>query len=293
MKPSGEVPLVRGRMMDGLMGLSKVSMSNRFLVDDRNLIQLELNRFRSPKPRPRPEGWRPCDIGISRLAIKVSNFENTFARLKGAGFNPLTSEMNVESTRRVCIHDPDNMLVEIIESNPGELPEATVSRIAGIALSIPDIGRARQSYVETLGIRETQTFPPYREALWGLDGAQRDIIALDAEGCWIEVAQYTDPKPNPRPDDYLKSDLGLVHIGFRCGDRGDYDRTLKRAVDGGFERSERVLHFHIFKIAYLRDHQDFTVELFYVPRWLDRAFGFRPPLPPLRLMNKVLRKLVG
>lgn len=275
------------------MGLSKVSMSNRFLVDDRNLIQLELNRFRSPKPRPRPEGWRPCDTGIGRLAIKVSNFEDTLVRLKGAGFNPLTSEMNVEGARRVCIHDPDDILVEIIESNPGEFPETTVSRIAGIALSAPDLGRARQSYVETLGIRETQSPLPYRESLWGLDGAQRDIIALDAEGCWIEVAQYTDPKPKPRPDDYLKSDLGLVHIGFRCGDRGDYDRTLKRVLDGGFERSKRVLHFHIFKISYLRDDQGFTWELFYVPRWLDRAFGFRPPPPPLRLMNRMLRKVVG
>ena len=275
------------------MGLSKVSMSNRFLVDDRNLIQLELNRFRSPKPRPRPEGWRPHDVGISRLAIKVSNFEDTLARLKGAGFNPLTSELNVEGARRVCIHDPDDILVEIIESNLGELPDSTASRIAGIALSVPDLGRARQSYVESLGMRETQTPPPYREALWGLDRAQRDIIALDAEGCWIEVAQYADPIPKPRPEDYLKSDLGLVHIGFRCRDRGEYDRTLKRAVDGGFERSERVLHFHLFKISYLRDDQDFTWELFFVPHWLDRAFGFRPPPPPLRLMNRLLRKLVS
>ena len=293
LKSSGEMPIVRGPIMAGLVGLPKVSYNIRFLADDQDFMHLEFNRFKNPKPRPRPRDWRPCDIGINRLAVKVRDFEDTLVRLGSAGSKPLTQEREVDGTRRVCVPDPEGVLIEVIEAGLGELPGTTPSRIAGIALSVPDLETARHSYVEVLGFQEIEPPPPYREALWNLDGAERDILLLDAEGCWIEIAQYRDPESKPRPQDYRKSDQGLVHLACGCRARGDYDRALRRAIDGGFERSKRVMHYHIMKVAYLADPQGFTLELMYFPRWMDRMAGFKSPPLPMRWMNTAVRRLVG
>ena len=280
--PSGETPIIRGPTVSGFMGLTKVNCSFHYLTDDRDFLQLEFIRFKNPKPRPRPQDWRPCDIGISRLALKVRDFQSTLNLLGSFGAKPLTEPMEVEGTRRVCVYDPEGVLLEIIEARAGELPEAAFSRIAGVALSVPDIEAARYSYVKVLGLQEIQTPSPCREILWNLDGAQKDILLLDAEGCWIEISQYRKPEPNPRPQGYRKSDKGLAHLalGFRV--RADYDRALQKAIEGGFERGERVMHYHVMKSAYLADSQGFTVELMYCTPWMDRILGFKAPLAPVR-----------
>ena len=293
LRPSGEMPILRGPIVAGLVGLPKVNYNLRFLTDDQDFLHLEFNRFKNPKPRPSPQDWRPCDIGISRLAIKVRDFRNTLFRLGSAGSQPLTQEIQVDGTRRVCVHDPEGVLIEVIEARADELPEATPSRIAGVALSVPNLEAARRSYVEALGFREIQTPLPYREVLWNLDGSERDIMLLDAEGCWIEIAQYRDPQPTPRPQDYRKSDKGLVHLALGFRSRGDYDRALQRAIDGGFRRSKRVMHYYVMKTAYLADPLGFTLEMMYFPRWMDRIAGFKSPPLPMRLMNTAVRKLAG
>ena len=280
--PSGEIPIIRGPMVSGFMGLSKVNCSFRFLKDDQDFLHLEFIRFKNPMPRSRPPDWRPCDIGISRLALKVRDFQNTLNLLSSFGAKPLTEPMEMEGTRRVCVYDPEDVLLEIIEAGVGEFPETACSRIAGVALSVPDIEAARCLYIKVLGFREIRTPPPYRETLWNLDGAQRDLLLLDAEGCWIEISHYRSPEPKPRPQGYRKSDKGLVHLalGFRV--RADYDQVLQRAIEGGFERGKRVMHYHVMKSTYLTDPQGFTVELMYCPLWMDQVLGFKAPQGPWR-----------
>ena len=150
--PSGEIPIIRGPMVSGFMGLSKVNCSFRFLKDDQDFLHLEFIRFKNPMPRSRPPDWRPCDIGISRLALKVRDFQNTLNLLSSFGAKPLTEPMEMEGTRRVCVYDPEDVLLEIIEAGVGEFPETACSRIAGVALSVPDIEAARCLYIKVLAL---------------------------------------------------------------------------------------------------------------------------------------------
>ena len=290
--PSGEIPISFGPIVAGLVGLPGVYYNIHFLKTDQDFLHLEINRFKNPKPRPHPDDWQPCDIGINRLAIKVRDFQDTLHQLGSFGAKPLTQPIEVEGTRRVCVHDPEGVLLEVIEAGVDEFPRDTFSRIAGVALSVPDIETARHSYVEILGFREIQTLPPYREVLWNLDGAKRDILILDAEGCWIEMSQYRNPKPKPRPQDYRKSDKGLVHlaIGFRVLE--EYDQALRRAIEGGFKRSKRVMHYHFLKVAYLADSQGFTVEMMYYHPWMDQIAGFKAPPVLMRWINSGLTRAV-
>ena len=293
LKPSGGLPVICGPIAEGLVGLPKVSYSTRFLATDQDFVQFEFNLFKNPKPRSRPQDWRPCDIGISRLAIKVNDFQATLLRTESAGAKPLTPPMKVEGTQRVCVYDPEGVLIEVIEAGNCELPQSVSSRIAGVALSVPDIEAARHSYVKVLGFQEIQTPTPYREALWNLEGAERDVLLLDAESCWIEIAQYRKPQPKPRPQDYRKSDRGMVHLAIGLRSRGAYDRALRQAIDGGFKKSKRVIHSHILKCAYLADSQGFTLEMMYCPTWMDRIFGFKAPPAPMRCINAGVRRSAG
>ena len=65
-EPTGEQPFLRGPIISGLVGLPKVNYGTRLVGDGREFLHVEFNRFKKPKPRPRPEDWRPCDIGIER-----------------------------------------------------------------------------------------------------------------------------------------------------------------------------------------------------------------------------------
>lgn len=293
LKPAGEVPISRGPVVAGLVGLPNVNYNIRFLADNQDFLHLEINRFKNPKPRPHPQDWRPCDIGINRLAIMVGDLPSTLLRAESAGAKRLTQPTQVEGTRRVCIYDPEGVIIELIEAGAGELPQSIPARVVGVALSVPDLAVARRSYVEVIGFRELQTPPPYREALWNLDGAERDIMLLDAEGCWIEMAQYRKPRPSPRPQDYRKSDKGLVHLAVGFRSRGDYDRTLRQAIDGGFKRSKRVMHYRVLKAAYLEDSQGFTLELMYCTPWMDRMAGFKAPPAPMRWIYAEVRRAAG
>ena len=75
------------------------------------------------KPKPLPEGWRPNDIGYTTMGLHVADFDARLAHLAASGVHPLTDPIGASPSRRVCIRDPEGVLLELMEDDP-RMPSA-------------------------------------------------------------------------------------------------------------------------------------------------------------------------
>ena len=288
--PGGGTRLFRGPLASRVQGLPNAASTCWWLVDQQEFFQLEMFQFTSPLVRPRPPDWRPCDIGYTTVGLHVADFDATLDRLQRTGVRPLTAAIGARGARRVCVHDPEGALLELMEDDPRlptarprlrpELPVATRS----ITLSVADLERSRRFFVDTLGlseVRELQLHRPEHEALWGLPGAQRAAALLAAGDLLVEVVQYRDPIGKPWPDGYRISDLGLLNIAFGFRSQAHFDAAYQRCVSAGIRGNWRPLNLGAWAVVYVNDDQRFSVELLFVRPWFDRPMGFRPALPYL------------
>jgi len=284
--PSGGTRLFRGPLASRVQGLPNAASTCWWLMDQQDFFQLELFEFSSPRARPRPPGWRPCDIGYTIVGLHVADFDAMLARTNAAGVRPLTDPVGGPGHRRVCIRDPEGVLLELMEDDPRapgparrprpDVPVATRS----ITLSVPDLERSRRFFVDTIGLEpagSTELHRAEHEALWGLPGAKRRSSLLWAGDWLIELAQYTDPVGKPWPDGYRISDHGLLNIALGFRSKAAFDSTYERALAAGHRGNWRPLNLGAWAVVYVNDDQGFSVELLFVRPWYDRPMGFRPP----------------
>jgi catechol 2,3-dioxygenase-like lactoylglutathione lyase family enzyme len=283
--PSGGTGIVRGPLFSRLVGLPKLATTIRFLVDKQDFFHFEMFRFERPQAKPMPAEWRPCDIGYVRLGLHVDDFDATLERLGKAGVRPLTDPIGAASTRRVCVRDPEGVLLELMEDDPRlpdapprSRPEVPVAA-RSITVSVPDLDRSRHFFVDTLGMREANEIvlhSPEHEALWGLAGAQRKSLLLWAGDFLVELVQYTDPIGKPWPEGHRVCDQGLSHIALGFRSLREFNAVYRRAAAAGYKPNWRPLHMLAISAVYLNDDQGFAVEMMAVRRWFDRFLGFRP-----------------
>ena len=62
-----------------------------WLIDRQDFVQLEVWGYTRPVPRPLPLGWRPCDIGYTRMSFHVDDFDAVLARIPTVGASTITS----------------------------------------------------------------------------------------------------------------------------------------------------------------------------------------------------------
>ncbi|HSJ17997.1 MAG TPA: SDR family NAD(P)-dependent oxidoreductase [Solirubrobacterales bacterium] len=289
--PAGGTNLFAGPLASAVQGLPGAASTCWWLVDRQEFFQLELFEFRGPPVRPPPRDWRPSDVGYSMLGVHVDDLDATVRRAGAAGSPPLSEPVGSPGERRVCLRDPDGVIVELMENDPRgarsrdrprpELPAAARS----VTLSVPDLERSRRFFAGVLGLRlaeGVELHRPEHEALWGMDGATRRSLVLEARDFFVEVVEYADPRPRPWPPGYRISDQGLLNVAFGFRDRAQLDAAYDRCVAAGHRANSRPLSFGPWAVTYVNDDQGFSVELIQVARWYERRMGFRPrPTPRL------------
>jgi len=287
--PAGGTNLFAGPLASAVQGLPGAASTCWWLVDRQDFFQLELFEFRRPPVRRLPPDWQPSDVGYSMLGVHVADFEATVQRAEAAGSPPLSEPAGGNGERRVCVRDPEGVLVELMEDDPrgarlrdrprSELPVAARS----IMLSVPDLERSRSFFAGVLGLRvadEVELHRPEHEALWGMGGVARRSVVLEAHDFLVELAEYTDPPGRPWLPGYRISDQGLLNVAFGFRERPELDAAYRRCIAAGSRANSRPLSFGPWAVTYVNDEQGFSVELLQIARWYERQLGFRPRRTP-------------
>lgn len=261
-----------------------------WLNDAQENFQIELFEFRRPVPAPMPDDWRPCDIGYTTIGLQVDDFDAVLARLAHRRVPLLSAPVGELGERRVCVRDPDGVLLEILEAVPDgvagrprvhEVPVA----VRFVTLSVPDLARARHTWLEVLGWRElvgVELHTPEHEALWGLAGARRTGFVADAGGIALEVVQYAAPVGAPWPQSYRISDLGIVNISLGLPTGAEHAALVQRCIAHGLNpNSTRPTPLKkLWYAVYVNDPMGFSIELLY-----HRNPGRRALVNPLNLVE--------
>ncbi len=289
LEPAGGTNMFAGPVASMVQGVPRSASTCWWLVDRQDFFQIELFEFRSPLVRPLPAGWRPCDIGYSTVSFAVDDLDMALLGARAVGSPPLTEPIGSAGERRVCVRDPDGVLVELMEDDPRgpferSRPRPGIPAVArAVTLSVGDLERSRRFFVDILGLTAAgglELHRPEHEALWGLEGARRERLCLWAEDLVVELASYVNPAPEPWPEGYRISDLGLLNIAFGLRQRPGFEAAVRRCRHGGFEGNGPPLRLGPWSVIYVNDDQGFSVELLHVEPWYERQMGFRPRPTP-------------
>ena len=173
-----------------------------WLVDQQDYFQLEFFQYYRPRSKLRPADWRPCDIGYSMVGIFARDFGRVLAMVAAHSDRPLPAPVGSPGDRRVCLQDPEGNWVEILERDPTTLVEGMDPCVARpellaatrfMRVSVPDLQRARETFVDAMGLSAVEDFAlhaPEHEALWGLEGAQTETALLRGRNFLVELVQY-------------------------------------------------------------------------------------------------------
>jgi catechol 2,3-dioxygenase-like lactoylglutathione lyase family enzyme len=274
-----------GPLTTRVQGIPRVANVCRWLVDSKDLFQVEIFEYWSPKSKPRRPDWQACDIGYSRVGLHVADFDRAIRNLSALGARPLTEPLGSRGARRLCVRDPEGNLVELMEDDPlggrglpKARPEVPVA-VRSVTLSVPDLGTARRTWTDAFGLAEVRgvkLHEPEHECLWGLPGADKDAVLLDGGGMLLELVEYRNPAGRPRPEGYRICDQGIMNVALGFRSKEDFDHAFARACNRGCRPNGAPLDIGVFKVMYVTDPEGFSVELLYPRPWAFRLTGFKP-----------------
>lgn len=247
-----------------------------WLLDSQEFFQVELFEFRKPKPVPVPAGWRPCDIGYTMIGIHVDDFDAVLERLARRHVTLLSEPIGEQGARRVCIKDPNGVLLEILEDDPRAAEQRSRIRDLPVTtrfltLSVPDLAQARNTWLGVLGLPEEPDVvlhTPEHEALWGLKGASRESFVVRAQDIFLEVVQYLDPVGKPWPEGYHISDIGPLNVALGIRDEKEHDELVAHCQANGLvpNSTKPTLLKKLWYAVYVNDPMGFSIELLYHKR---------------------------
>lgn len=283
--PSGST-LFLGPPASKVNGLPRPVFPGHWLLDGKELFQLEFFRFLSPTPTPRRPDEKPNDIGYRMVGIHTVEFEATLSRLEQAGSSPAGPILGEPGDRRVCFRDPEGNWIELVERDPlagiappKERPDIPAT-VRWVTVSVPDLDAARESWVEKAGLPPSNVESIHdagHEALWGLEGARRKTLLLDGGGTLVELVEYERPRGRPRPEGYRICDQGLMNIALLAPNQEAFDRTFAAWVEAGLTpRSPTPLKVGVFSVMYFDLPSGENVELLFPRRWAWSITGFLP-----------------
>jgi short-subunit dehydrogenase/catechol 2,3-dioxygenase-like lactoylglutathione lyase family enzyme len=289
LEPGGGTNLFAGPLASMVQGIPRSASTCWWLVDRQDFFQIELFEFRSPLVRPLPPDWRPCDVGYTTVAFWVDDLDGALDRARQTGSQPLTDPIGEAGERRVCVRDPDGVLIELMEDDPRsdaprERPRPGVPAVArAVTLSVPDLQRSLRFFGDVLGLpvaAGVELHRPEHEALWGLDGAKSERVCLWADDFLVELVSYSDPPGSPSPEGYRISDLGLLNIAFGFRKRAEFEVACRRCSEAGHKGNGPPVRLGAWSVVYVNDDQGFSVELLHVEPWYEGQMGFRPRSTP-------------
>ncbi len=287
--PAGGTNTFLGPLATMVQGVPRAASTCWWLVDRQERFQVELFEFRSPPTRALAPEWRPCDIGYTTVSVHVADLDAAVAAARAAGSAPLSEPVGEPGVRRVCVRDPDGVLVELMEDDPrAPRPRArprdgVASVVRGVTLSVPDIDRSLETFEGVFGLERHAGPPlhgPEHEQAWGLDGAQSRRVALWSDDVFVELAQYEEPLGRPWPDGYRISDRGLLNVAFGFRSRGAFETLRRRCRDAGLKANGPPLRTGAASVTYVNDPDGFSIELLHTAPWFENAVGFNPRSTP-------------
>lgn len=250
-------------------------------------MQFEIMEFQKPRMRPMPADWKPSDIGYSTIGITVEDFDRALRRVRRTSGRPLTPHIGPPGDRRVCLRDPDGVLIEIRERDISPAPGMPPRRphqpaVRFVTLSVPDLDDARRFWVEGLGLSEVDTalHDPDDEQLWWLAGAQRKTALISAGAAFVELTEYVSPLGRWRPAGYLFSDQGILNVALGTDDEQVFRHTYERALRSGYTSNSEPWSESGASVVYLNDGNGISVELLYVSPGAMEHMGFVPAAVP-------------
>ncbi len=281
--PSSGTNSFKGFFTEKVQGVKGAASTCWWLMDGQDFFQIELFQFHRPETRPLPKNWRPCDIGYSSVALLVNNLDETLARLQVLGSESMTPPQGAPGERRVCVRDPEGVLLELFESDP--LPNrAALARqdigvlTLGITLSVPDLQQSREFFCDVMGLEELSGFDlhhPEHEKLWGLEGASAKRLVLQAGESLVELVQYHNPVGKPQAADYRISDQGLLNLALGYRKRSEFNQAYKTCLAAGIKGNWYPVDLGTWKVVYVNDPQGFSVEMLHVLPLKDAGMGFK------------------
>jgi catechol 2,3-dioxygenase-like lactoylglutathione lyase family enzyme len=266
-----------------LQGLPGAQSGMTWAVDQQRFFQLEFFEYVTPEVRPLPADWRVCDVGYSLIAMHVVDFDATIARARAAGSPPMAHAIGVAGDRRVCVRDPDGVVIELMEADPrtpqpDARPRPGLNVVArGARATVRDLSRSLRFFVDTLGMSRSdfELHKPEHEALWGLADARRTAVTLWAGDLWLELVQYEDPIGAPWPAGYRISDQGLLNVALGTRTPETFRAVVKRVRSNGYSATPEY-ESELVEASYSMDDQGFSVELWYVDEDADPMIGLVP-----------------
>jgi len=288
--PAGGPNTFVGPLASRVQGLERAASTCWWLLDGQEQFQLELFQFRSPRARPHPAGWRPCDIGYTMVSVHVRDLDATLARAAAAATPALTAPIGPDGARRCCVRDPEGVLLELMEDDPrgperrSRPPDRSSALVRSVTLSVPDLGRSRRTFQDVLGLApagELALRGPEHEALWGLEGASRISACYWADDIAVELAQYERPAARPWPPGYRISDQGLLNVAFWFNGKSALMAAFARCTAAGMRANSRPVSLPgVGAVTYVNDPDGFSIELLTVTPRAQGRFGFRPRPTP-------------
>jgi catechol 2,3-dioxygenase-like lactoylglutathione lyase family enzyme len=273
--------------LSAVQGVADARVANvLWLVDANPFFQFEIFQYASPPVRSQPADRRACDLGYARFGVWVADLDATVARLDALGTPTLSAPVGAAGARRVCVLDPDGIVVEVMEDRaptpdqaPSTRPQAPAAA-RSVTVSVADLDAARRYYAEAIGLVPVTDFALHtdeHEVLWQLPGARANRALLAGGDLWLELVQYTEPVGRPRPGDYRISDQGILNIAVAGRSVAAYEGLRDRVVAGGYTVFEPIVRERL-RVHYAQGPEALSVELSYFDEELDDRQGFAPVL---------------
>ena len=292
LEPAGGTNLFAGPLASMVQGVPRAASTCWWLVDRQDCFQIELFEFRSPLVRPLPADWRPCDIGYTMVSVRGRRPRpGDGARRRRPARRRSPSPLGEPGARRVCVRDPDGVLIELMEDDPraaraARAPAAGLDAAArSVTLSVPDLERSRRLFVDVLGLEVAEgsgsTGPSTRRS-----GASRAHSAsrsrcgrTTCSSSWSSTRIRRAGRGRPATGSRTRA-CSTSPSGF--GERAEFEAAHARCLEAGLRRNGPPLRLGAWSVVYVNDDQGFSVELLHVEPWYERQMGFRPrPTPRL------------
>lgn len=261
-------------------------------LDQQDYFQLEVFQFLKPRTRLKPLDWRPCDIGYNMVGIAVNDFDQVLRNVCAFSGIEAPAVSGKAGDRRACIADPEGNLLEIYERDPLTRIEGADTSVVRpevpavfrtMRASVPNLTEAREDFVNGMGLQVVEDFQLHStedEAMWGLAGAEATTLVLRADNFLLELVEYQTPEPRPRPEGYLLSDQGFMNIALGYRDNRDYDASFDQATRHGMRpNSGKPVEGGMFRVMYVNDRNDFSVEMLNARKALWTISGFNSHEP--------------
>ena len=277
----------RGPDADRVQQMRNVASSVQWLIDDRELFQLEIFQFENPASRALPEDHSVTDEGYNRVIVAVKSIEESCAAAvdKGGSLVALLVDEGREGSRQALIKDPDGILLELVES-PELVSDHRPARIMGLGITCKDLETTVEDMCEGFGFVPCEDRFQHR-VFWQEGGRLERLQTLQLADMYLVASQYHDCRS--RPADYRLGDIGVMNFAVCFPDADDFDACYAKTQQMGMRSNiEPVIIANTASVTYNNDRQGFSVEMIFMARKLWGLYGFCAPSLKDRLLNKLL-----